>query len=421
MALNPNIILAGQTPDIIGAMDRGRVAAEGQINLNRQNALAQLYQTQGAGIAAGDQGGLNALAQFDPMAAQGVQQNLLGQQEQRLGMDQTRQQMAVLDERTKREAEQYARSIGAEKAAQEAAELEGAVKQAMMAPTPEAFDAMMTQMGRPEMVGMFEDRDDLAAQFLSVAEILKMNAPPEPMAPGDRYKVAGSTMFDIGAEGGPKAVGQGQMQETTVFGADGKPVMVQGAPGAGFKFTEGQSKDNVFATRAAGALAALEGPSDPNDPASPPLASALTSLGENVAERVPLVGNFMLGDTYQTARTSGDEFLQAILRKDTGAAITVPEQKLYGVTYLPQPGDGPRRLAYKKEARMRAVEAIKSGMNAQQIEAMARADAGVIAGLDGDTSKTPKANATKGSKPPEGIEQEVWDALTDGDRALWAE
>lgn len=181
--MDARIILAGQGVDAVGALDAGRIAAQGQIGLNRENALAALYSSQGPGIMAGDPNAMNALARMDPNAAMGVQQNRLGMQGQQLDMDATRQRMSILDEQTKRDAEEYARSIGAAKAAQEAAELEGAVKQALTAPTPEAFDAMMTQMGRPEMVGQFANRDQLAAQFMSVADILKMNAPPTPLSP----------------------------------------------------------------------------------------------------------------------------------------------------------------------------------------------------------------------------------------------
>lgn len=187
--MDASIILGGQTPDILGAMDRGRAAAENQINLNRQNALAQLYKTQGAGILAGDQGALNALAGMDPSAAMAAQSNLLGMESTRLGMDQTRQQMAVLDENNKRAAEEYARGLSKEQAAAEAAEIEAGVKQALMAPTPEAFDALMVQIGQPDMVGQFENRDMLAGQFMSVAEILKMTEPPAPLSPEGKLAV----------------------------------------------------------------------------------------------------------------------------------------------------------------------------------------------------------------------------------------
>ena len=189
MAMDASIILQGQTPDILGAMDRGRQAAENQINLSRQNALAQLYKSQGAGILAGDQGALNALAGMDPSAAMAAQSNLLGMESTRLGMDQTRQQMAVLDENNKRAAEEYARGLSKEQAAAEAAKIEAGVKQALMAPTPEAFDALMVQIGQPDMVGQFENRDMLAGQFMSVAEILKMTEPPAPLSPEGKLAV----------------------------------------------------------------------------------------------------------------------------------------------------------------------------------------------------------------------------------------
>lgn len=86
MTLNAGIILGGQQIDVLGAMDKGRAMAESQIGLNRQNALAELYRTQGAQIAAGDQNALNALAGFDPNASLGVQGNILGIQAQKQNM-----------------------------------------------------------------------------------------------------------------------------------------------------------------------------------------------------------------------------------------------------------------------------------------------------------------------------------------------
>ncbi len=141
--------------------------------------------------------------------------------------------------------------------------------------------------------------------------------------------------------------------------------MVQGPAGAGGKggFTEAQSKDVVFSTRAKGALERLE-----------PVADALTSRGDVVADFLPLgLGGSFQSEEYQVAKTAGQEFLQAILRKDTGAAITEDEQRLYGETYLPQPGDTPERLAYKAEARKRAVAALDASMTPAQILAQEKA------------------------------------------------
>lgn len=140
--------------------------------------------------------------------------------------------------------------------------------------------------------------------------------------------------------------------------------MVQG-PGATSTrpMTEGQSKDNVYATRAEGALRALE-----------PVANALTSAGERALNVDPtgIVRNLQ-SDDFQVAQNAGQEFLQAILRKDTGAAITAQEQELYGQTYLPQPGDNAAVLEVKRQARARALEALRAGMNAEQIATTERA------------------------------------------------
>lgn len=133
--------------------------------------------------------------------------------------------------------------------------------------------------------------------------------------------------------------------------------------GANIKpLTEGQSKDTVFATRAEGALPLIDKFGD-----------ALTSLPETVGGGVPVIGNYAKSSDFQQAEQAGKEFLQAILRKDTGAAITPAETSEYGSVYLPRPGDSPQLLAQKRVSRMRALEAIKAGMPAQAILMQERA------------------------------------------------
>lgn len=140
--------------------------------------------------------------------------------------------------------------------------------------------------------------------------------------------------------------------------------MVQG-PGAQNKpFTEAQSKDNVFSTRARGSLPTLN-----------EYEEKLTSLGNRALDYDPtgIARGGLQSPDFQVAKAAGDEFLQAILRKDTGAAITVQEQELYGKTYLPQPGDGPEVIKYKRQARERAVAALESGMSPAQMVAQEQA------------------------------------------------
>lgn len=356
MALNPSIILAGQPIDIVGSMSRGNELAAQTNQLQDQNALRQVYKTQGAGLLSGNQSSLNALAAVDPGQAMQLQ---AGQ----LDMSATRQRMDMLTREEQRQLEAAKASMSAAEAAAAAAQIEDAVKMGLAIQDPAQWDAVMAQQA-PELVGQFANRQAFAMKYMTMAEALKANAAPEPMSPADRYKVVGSSLFDLGAEGGPAQIGQGAMQEETIFGPDGKPMIVRGGAGAGVKFTEGQSKDNVYATRARGALATLE-----------PIANELASVTQRAANADPtgVIRGAVQTDDFQRAQQAGQEFLQAILRKDTGAAITADEQALYGVTYLPQPGDNPGVLAAKAASRQRAIAAIEAGMNLDQITATERA------------------------------------------------
>lgn len=116
--------------------------------------------------------------------------------------------------------------------------------------------------------------------------------------------------------------------------------------------TEAQSKDTVYSARAEGALPILD-----------KYENTLTSRTDAAMGAVPYgLGREFQNEEFQLAQQAGDEFLQAILRKDTGAAITEQEQVLYGKTYLPAPGDSEALIKQKRQARRRALEAIKVGL-----------------------------------------------------------
>lgn len=177
----------------------------------------------------------------------------------------------------------------------------------------------------------------------------------------------------------------------TVTSPDGTQMRI----GGGKALTEGQSKDTVFATRASGALPLLDEHGD-----------ALTSLGSSLGAKVPGVGNYLKSEEYQKAEQAGMEFLQAILRKDTGAAITADEQTQYGKVYLPAPGDSTAVLEQKRLSRIRAVEALKAGMPAQALLSMEEATrkAAEKATSTGASGRSEAATAAKtGLDDPLGI------------------
>lgn len=126
-------------------------------------------------------------------------------------------------------------------------------------------------------------------------------------------------------------------------------VVQQGGPA--MKLTEQQSKDIGFYNRGISAQDTLS----TNE-------SALTNLRDAAVSGIPGAGNYMVSPQYQAAQQSAREFLAAILRKDTGAAITNTEMEIYGKMYLPQPGDSPATLEQKKQSRETALDALKTGL-----------------------------------------------------------
>lgn len=181
---------------------------------------------------------------------------------------------------------------------------------------------------------------------------------------------------------------------TVTTNADGTTTVQQG--GAPKPLTEGQSKDTVYATRAANALPTID-----------ELENTLLSLPDNMAGGVPIIGNYLQSEDYQVARDAGLEYLASILRKDTGAAVTPSEEALYGRIFLPQPGDKEATVQMKRQRRALAVEAIKAGMPAQALENMARAL---------DTAGSTAAPPAPSAGPVTITDDAGYDALPSGSR-----
>lgn len=189
----------------------------------------------------------------------------------------------------------------------------------------------------------------------------------------------------------------GQAQKGNGFSVttnpDGTVSVQQGGSGGMPKLTEGQSKDVVYLTKGAGALPTIDEFGD-----------NLTSLSETAVGQVPLVGNYAKSEDFQKAEQAGKEFLAAILRKDTGAAVTNSEEDMYGAMYLPRPGDKPGVLDQKKAARGRALKAIELGIPPAAILEMEKQGVALPGGGSGGN----------GSGPPSISDQSAYDALPPG-------
>lgn len=85
-----------------------------------------------------------------------------------------------------------------------------------------------------------------------------------------------------------------------------------------------------------------------------------TSLAGKIASGLPL-GNYAQSAEYQKYKQASSNFITALLRQESGAAISKSEFDRYEKEYMPQPGDGPEVLAQKTEARRVAIDGMKKG------------------------------------------------------------
>lgn len=116
------------------------------------------------------------------------------------------------------------------------------------------------------------------------------------------------------------------------------------------KFTESQSKDLLYANRMHNAERTLR-----------ETENVATNAGEKVLSKVPMLSNYLVSSGYQKFDQASRDFINAVLRRESGAVISDAEFANAQSQYLPQPGDSPEKLALKRQNRMTAIQGIASG------------------------------------------------------------
>lgn len=144
---------------------------------------------------------------------------------------------------------------------------------------------------------------------------------------------------------------------------DGSVRFVQGNvdPAKMPKVTEAEGKNAGFLKRALTAekeLSALE--------------SEGTSLWNRAADAVPVLGNYAKSDEAQKFDQAQRNFINAVLRRESGAVISPEEFDNARKQYFPQPGDGPDVIAQKRKNREDAITGfeIGSGPAAEKVREM---------------------------------------------------
>ena len=163
-------------------------------------------------------------------------------------------------------------------------------------------------------------------------------------------------------------VGPAEPQKETITGPDGKQIAIPpgvdrktfinevsraGAKAAAGEKTEVQAKSEKFGNKMELAERNLQG-----------LENEGTGYLARSLDGLPLVGgsaatNYFQSENYQKYRQGRDNFITALLRDESGAAIGTEEFKRYEKELFPQPGDAPGVIRQKAEARRIAIEAMK--------------------------------------------------------------
>lgn len=85
-----------------------------------------------------------------------------------------------------------------------------------------------------------------------------------------------------------------------------------------------------------------------------------TDWGEAAKSSAPFgAGNFLISPEYQLALQAQRDFVNAVLRKESGAAISETEFENARKQYFPQPGDSPQVIQRKRENRAIAIASMQ--------------------------------------------------------------
>ena len=143
----------------------------------------------------------------------------------------------------------------------------------------------------------------------------------------------------IGADGSSKRIDTGNEA------APSNPYAYSG------KMSETQSKDALYASRMFNAENVL---SDPR------VVDAARSPAQSAMNMVP-GGNYLVSEAYQKYDQAQRDFVNAVLRRESGAVISDAEFANARKQYFPQPGDTPAILEQKRRNRHEAIKGFAAG------------------------------------------------------------
>lgn len=131
---------------------------------------------------------------------------------------------------------------------------------------------------------------------------------------------------------------------------DGTTSISFGGSGGTEKLTVDQGKNTGFLIRGRQTMKILDR-----------LEGEGTSLGNMIKSNIPIAGNYMLTPEYRQYDQAKRDFVNATLRRESGAVISDAEFANAEVQYFPQPGDDPETIAQKRRNREAVIAGFEVG------------------------------------------------------------
>ena len=346
MALDPSIILAGRTPNPMGAAAQGAQTAQFVNDARHTNSYRNALREYGPGAFQGDPNAMNQLAAYDPQGMLGMRTTMNAEQR---AAEQHRLALA-----------QYTSGLDAASAKAERDRIVQGLSGAAyfyQRGDEQGYNAWLQQQGLDPAEYPMAQFEPIAMQFAPVLEaldgVIERNAgagdPQFRAATPEEAARFGAAAGQIDTETGrfhPITPPSGMTLRTT---PDGGLELVQGA-GVGGDAPQGKPTEGGLAS--AGYLSRMR--------AAEGILNTLAAEGVEVptigalfARGSDFGGLVMSGQQQRLAQAMSD-WVRAKLRKESGAMIGDEEMAAEIRTYFPMPGEGPETIAQKRRARKEA-------------------------------------------------------------------
>lgn len=210
----------------------------------------------------------------------------------------------------------------------------------------EQFRANQAHQNQPSLIDVPQADGTVVKQWITPGGVpgATVGAPVKQRTPGMDVMERENAQFQARKAQGAELGLQGD--DLTRFAATGQ------LSNPSEKVTNDQANAALFSRRMAAS----------NDILSrPEISQSGTGLGgawNKMAENIPLVGNAMVPKEYQQNRQAQEDFINSVLRRESGAAISSSEYDHANRQYFPQPGDSPEVIAQKAANRQNAMKGI---------------------------------------------------------------